>query len=692
MIIVEEIPTLSPMSTFIPLNELLLPPPFSTLSGILLMLGLWSAGYWVAGRLWRRTPDGVNTAFGFIVATAAVTATAQMIGLVGWRMRPLLTILAGCLIFAGITGIVRHTRTVLRLAKNVLWTMGWRRMDRESRFGLITLLFLMSGLSLTVLAPPIGSDSVIIYHIAEPLRWLGAGRIWGDPLAVHNCARAQGEILYMLGLVAGTDIFGALMQLSGLFILLLAVNSLAKSAFHSLLGSLLVTGVPLVLVHVPNQNPYMLPVSALVLALIGLVRYAPFSRLAERSTSSIEVRSFRVTLGAAIIAALFAAGQKHLFILSGIVVGTVILFMASKARRLRYALSVLFGAFMLLLLPFYLSNFFFYGDPLGFLLKAHMPGVDTVIRMHWQGLKYWESGYLAGRPLLRYLVGYAIPLEPRFYSDILGVGQYAFVFALIPLLKAWRQRRPQHTLSRDRTVQEMGIAQAQTTPSGGMKRAGNKCELSEKQKSQLYWMLATVTGGILMAILLGNMLARSFLDVYCIGAATVMIIPWSRGLLWLRRLATMQALIPAIAALTSAVLIFPGALTPALRHQVMMDYTYGYAMTRWLDSVLPPDAVILVGGWLNHAHQQRPFVYAGYMETQPELIFSRSRPTHLVFEGGLKRSDTNDFSFCMRPNSLRTAVLPQKLLNPFLEANHTHYSVIALDRSHPDCPLGIASE
>jgi hypothetical protein len=54
-----------------------------------------------------------------------------------------------------------------------------------------------------------------------------------------------------------------------------------------------------------------------------------------------------------------------------------------------------------------------------------------------------------------------------------------------------------------------------------------------------------------------------------------------------------QLLAVALMAMFGGVTLFPGSLTPSLRDRVMSRASFGYAETRWLNQVLPPEAVVL---------------------------------------------------------------------------------------------------
>jgi hypothetical protein len=86
---------------------------------------------------------------------------------------------------------------------------------------------------------------------------------------------------------------------------------------------------------------------------------------------------------------------------------------------------------------------------------------------------------------------------------------------------------------------------------------------------------------------------RFFLEPYLWCAAGAVSVP-ARPLktLFARALTAQGVLVAAVAVYLGA-LLFGGALTPAWRDRVMTVMTAGYAEAKWLDAVLPRDAVVL---------------------------------------------------------------------------------------------------
>jgi hypothetical protein len=100
---------------------------------------------------------------------------------------------------------------------------------------------------------------------------------------------------------------------------------------------------------------------------------------------------------------------------------------------------------------------------------------------------------------------------------------------------------------------------------------------------------------------------RHFLEPYLWCAAAAVPVPASRLKSFFVGALTAQGVLVATVAVYLGALLFGGALTPAWRDRVMTVMTDGYAEAKWLDTVLPHDAVVLEN-FRYHALIPRRFV------------------------------------------------------------------------------------
>jgi hypothetical protein len=97
----------------------------------------------------------------------------------------------------------------------------------------------------------------------------------------------------------------------------------------------------------------------------------------------------------------------------------------------------------------------------------------------------------------------------------------------------------------------------------------------------------------LLNLALGQLTPRFFVEPYLWCAAVAVPVPASRLKAFFVRALTAQGVLVAAVAVYLGALLFGGALTPTWRDRVMTVMTPGYAEAKWLDAVLPRDAVVL---------------------------------------------------------------------------------------------------
>jgi hypothetical protein len=101
--------------------------------------------------------------------------------------------------------------------------------------------------------------------------------------------------------------------------------------------------------------------------------------------------------------------------------------------------------------------------------------------------------------------------------------------------------------------------------------------------------------------------AGYFLEPYLWLAIAAAAAPWGISKTLFYKLLMVQAAVMVLVTGFGAISLFPGALTSSLRSHVMKENSHQCAVMRWLDAVLPDDAVV-VSTLRSHALMPRPFV------------------------------------------------------------------------------------
>lgn len=521
------------MNGFLTLDEVVLPAPLPALMSLVLVAGFTGAGDSLLRRL--RPAAGVQErCAAFIVATAVWGAAAHGLAMAHLASFPLLRILSlAAVVFApSSVGLLRGAFE--------WWRGGWRVWDRAGRFAMSTVLISLLGLLLGALGPVTDPDS-LDYHLGVPLDWLRHGGVTNTPHWLHARIVGLGEAVNMLGLAAGTDGLGALLQVAGAVILVAALWSLGESVRARMLGALL--ALPPVIVPLATaQKPQLLPAAATLVAFL----------LARTAETELD---FALVFGCAG----FAMSCKYSFWISGGLVVGYALLRARQNNRIWQALGCSGIAAALFALPLLARNWNLYGDPFS-------PFLEGVLRANPQGeilqfaqyLKDAGESHTAGGAG-RFLVSLLVPSGPGSIQSVLGAGVLAF--AVVRGGAGWR-----------------------------FAMAGSALLL-------------------LFTVWQGQMAPRYALEPYLWCAAVATAGEWSRAKAVLfYGLAAQTAGVAAMAVFAGAVL-FPGALTPGLRHLVMERSTFGYEEMEWIDGIVPPGTKIMVESRA-YAVFPRPFFIA----------------------------------------------------------------------------------
>jgi hypothetical protein len=528
---------------FLRFEDLLLPPPLPAVVAGLMVVGVYALGAAGVRRLRGGAADPLEAAAGFVCVAALLAALVHGLAWAGmataWTLRPI----GWGLALSGAVALGRaalHRPHLLADVSSRLRDTPWRMRVAAGLAG-VTALALVAAAS----GPATDADS-LDYHLGVPLDWLRHGGAYPRPDWLHARLVGLGEALNLLGLAAGTDGLGAMLQAAGLGVAVVAVTSFARDARDRLFGTLLVLSAPVMTFLVPNQKPQLLPAAATTLSLVLLAR---------RPQGLDAVGAF-LALGAAA----FAMACKYSFLLTGGVVMMTALVAAARGRRFGPTLVAGAAAVTALVIPVHARNFVFYGDPVSPLLERWRPAGDPAVVAFATELREY-GGTVTPWRILRLPWDLMITFEPEKLTTVLGVGVLAV--AVTP----WAGRAERRLL-----------------------------------------VPALVVVGLLLA---GSQLApRFFLEPYLWCAAAATGAAWHPLKTLLATLLTAQVGLAAVAALVAAATLVPGALTRNLRDRVMTVAADGYAEAKWLDAILPADAVILIET-RSRALFPRPFVVPG---------------------------------------------------------------------------------
>jgi len=367
------------------------------------------------------------------------------------------------------------------------------------------------------------------YHLGVPLEWIRQGGAVPRPDWFHARLIGIGEMINLLGLAAGTDGLGAAFQASGLLVAIVAVSAFASMARDQILATLLVAACPLMVGLVPSQKPQLLPAAAASLALVIIVR----------RFRDIDGTSLLLAFGCAA----FALACKYSFLFSATIAFALGMFAAYRSRRLQKAWIIAAGTLAALVLPVLLRNLAFYGDPISPFLERWKPVPDpAILGFAWYLRNF--AGLHALAKLMRLPWDLSFTIHSGELTAVLGIGVLA---VLVISLK-----RPEAKL-----------------------------------------LLAAALAAAILITALGQLSARFYLEPYlwCAAAAVASSQHLIRRFLFGTLI--IQGVLTLALSLYAACTLFPGALTSNLRERCLTLAAEGYDACKWMDRVLPDDAVIL---------------------------------------------------------------------------------------------------
>lgn len=365
-------------------------------------------------------------------------------------------------------------------------------------------------------------------HIGVPLDWLRAGRAIARPDWLNARTIGLGESLNLLGLAVGSEQVGAIIQAAGMMVAYVAVSAGARSHEGRLSAALLVATCPVLVFLVPNQKP-MLIAAASIAVMFALLAEVRKNFDARRVALAAACGAFAVSCKASFV---FAAGV-------GLIAG---LFVASTRRQSLRILMATGAATALIAVPSWLRSYLFYGDPISpffEFLKVH-PDPRVLLmtsNLYDSGEPHALLGYL------RFALTVAIPTSPGALAVSLGIGTWA-------------------------TAALIGV------------------------KGAAHWLAMCAAAIALLEALFSQLSPRFFLDSYLVASMALA----ASAELGLRRhvngMLTAQGVVTSLLAGYAAFTLAPGSLSSEWRHTVTNRTADGAEEGRWLDRVLPSDAVI----------------------------------------------------------------------------------------------------
>ena len=385
---------------------------------------------------------------------------------------------------------------------------------------------------------PITEADALDYHVGVALDVLNFGAFPARPEWFHSRLAGSGEVLIALGLAIGAEQFSSLLQLCGLYaILAVFIFPWQRDNQSSKWLALALLSTPVFVAWVASPKPMLLPGAMTTSSLI--IAYRVFNNVSPINA----LRNCQNAFLLICLLTMIASTMKLNFMLSGGVVGIYASFLLLRRTSWRPVMSIGAPMFFIIIVPFAYWKWLHFGGK--FELIAAFPG-------DWPGTSDFEKMLRDYRDTkVVFPISLLIPSTFGTFSTVLGVG----LIYLLPIL---------------------GLFQT-------------------KMRGIIIVAIVVTVGGYIF----GQRNSRFFLEPFYWILMTYRVEPGNKNSGWTiesifpRTMIAVQYVIVTLAILVGLILLLPGALTADWREMTMLKRANGYSVMKWVDKVLPADAVLV---------------------------------------------------------------------------------------------------
>lgn len=464
-----------------------------------------------------------------IAGAAIVSSMVFLLSLAEYFPRQFATHLATSIAIGGVVSIILHGRAAIRSIKML-------RKSAEDRL-LVAIALLATLYGLLALCPITEADA-LDYHVGVALEVLNFGAFPARPEWFHSRLAGSGEVLIALGFAIGAEQFGSLLQLCGLYaVFAIFIFPWQRHDPSSKWLALALLSTPVFIAWVASPKPMLLPAAMTTSALI--MAHQVLNNVCHLTT----LKNCRNAFVLICLLTMSASTMKLNFMMSGGVVGVYASFLLLRRNGWRMVIGIGLPMFFILIIPFAYWKWSHFGGT--FNLLQIFPG-------DWPGTAEFDKMLRNYRDTqVPFPLSLLIPSNIGTFSTVLGAG-------LIYLVSIVRWNK----------IDARGVIVAS--------------------------IIVTVGGYIF-----GQRNSRFFLEPFywVLIAYRLELLSKENGRLVegvvLRVVISAQYVLVTIAILAGLIMLFPGALTANWRQTTMLNRANGYKVMKWIDQVLPPDAVVV---------------------------------------------------------------------------------------------------
>ena len=269
---------------------------------------------------------------------------------------------------------------------------------------LIYLLFF-----LLCISPPTDIDS-IDYHLGAPATWYENKSFYPRKDWLHYRFAGLGEYINIIGVYLKTFNFGQLIQFFSLMLVGLFGYKHIENSANKKYFILSVLSCPLLLFLISTQKYHLTAASIIFCSIIFILHKSKLSNL---------------DIICVVSSLIFAVGSKFSYIIP---CGLIWFYLAYKCyyfgKIKNLIIYSLISFVLILILPLYLKNYFFYGDPLSPILETFKNNSDTNII----NFINYNKTFALNLNNLEFILHLFIPQRLGSFATVLGIVPLFLIF------------------------------------------------------------------------------------------------------------------------------------------------------------------------------------------------------------------------------------------------------------------------
>ena len=434
------------------------------------------------------------------------------------------------------------------------------------------------------LLPPLDADS-LDYHLSGPIHLIEFEKFIKpkDFYWLHFRLVGSGEMMTFLGLILGSDVFGQIIQFSGIIIILINFYYLTSKLNVKFNYLIFILSLPVLLSLISSHKPFLFQSSLILTSIILCFDiYYKFS-----ISKSLII----------IIMLLFSIISKISFIVQAIPIFLCVFYLSIRNKNFKKILLFSLVFFILICSPTFLKNYIIWSEPLTpfFHLQDHEN--QKYIDSWLYALVTGEYLVLFPSNILSSLKNLIIPFKPAEYSQVLGIGLISFILLL-------KKKVIKSILRNDFQI----------------------------------FLVLNLLFVFISLILIGKGRPRFFLEIYYI-LGILLAMNYNKILKsykYLNRVLSLQLLINLSAAVISIYLFLPASFHHNTYKTIMNKYSHQYEISNWINKNTKENTNFIYNNLRSRHAIKRNFTSYFAKDGDFESFMKENKIDYVVFNEDLK--------------------------------------------------------